>query len=345
MKVGTAKNIAAEWVMKHASKASGFQGAYFIGSTTEMSINADLPESSDIDIIVVTPLEEPPMKLGKFFYRGVLLEVTYLSWQQLSSAEEILSSYHLAGGFRKNTIITDPTGRLQRLQRDVSKHFADEKWVRKRCRNAGEKVERGLKNIDTSAPFYDQVMAWLFSTGVMTHVLLVAALCNPTVRLRYLAVRRVLTEYGHMDFYRDLLELLGCAYMTPQRVEAHLDELARTFDSTVEVAKTPFFFSTDISDISRPIAIDGSRKLIQSGYHHEAVFWVVATFARCHKILDVDAPRDLKDELAPAFKEMVADLGIISTDDIICRAEEGLEFLPKLWEVTEDILCSNEKII
>jgi hypothetical protein len=187
-------------------------------------------------------------------------------------------------------------------------------------------------------------MAWLFPTGVTTHVLLVAALRNPTVRLRYLAVRDVLIEYGHAGFYPDLLKLLGCAHLTPQRIEQHLTELARTFDAAVAVAKTPFFFSTDITSIARPIAIDGSRELIQAGYHHEAVFWIVVTFARCHTILAADAP-DLQRALSPAFDSIITDLSITSADDIIRRSENVIQFLPRLWETTEAILCANPNIV
>lgn len=344
MKVGAARAAAIEWVMQYASKEDDFQGAYFSGSIIGMSDNDELSPTSDVDIVVVIALDEPPLKLGKFFYNDVLLEVTYLSWGQLSSAKEVLTSYHLAGSFREDTIIADPTGRLHQLQSQVSQHFAEEAWVRRRCENAMKKIENGLRNIDTSAPFYDQVTAWLFSTGVTIHVILVAALRNPTVRRRYVAAREVLMEYGHLDFYPNLIELLGCAHMTPQQVEEHLDELARTFDAAAAVAKTPFFFSTDITAMARPIAIDGSRELIRTGYHHEAVFWIVATFARCHKILAADAP-DLQQAFIPAFEAMVADLGIASSHDIIRRSEDVICFLPRLWEITEDILSRNPNIV
>ncbi len=326
MRVGSARTAAAEWVMQHASREAGFGGAYFSGSTIGLPDDAELSAASDIDVVIVTAEAEPPRKLGKFVYRGTLVEATYLSWSQLASAEEVLTSYHLAGSFRVDTIISDPTGYLRKLQTEVSRHFAELLWVRRRCENVRQKIENGLRGIDTSAPWHDQVMAWLFSTGVTTHVLLVAALRNPTVRRRYLAAREVLKEYGHSSLYPDLLNLLGCADLTPQRVEHHLDELARTFDAAAAVAKTPFFFSTDITSAARPIAIDGSRKLIHDGDHHEAVFWIVATFARCHKILAADASSDLQRELAPAFDAIVADLGITSTGDLIRRGEEVIQF-------------------
>jgi hypothetical protein len=331
--------------MQNACREDGFRGAYFSGSTIGLPDNAVFLATSDIDIVIVTAQAEPPIKLGKFVYRGTLMEVTYLSWYLFVSVEEVLTSYHLAGSFRVDTIISDPSGHLHKLQTQVSRHFSERAWVRRRCENAQQRIENGLRAIDYSAPLHDQVMSWLFPTGVTTHVLLVAALRNPTVRLRYLAAQDVLTEYGHVDLYPELLNLLGCAHLTSQRVEQHLAMLAQTFDATATVAKTPFFFSTDITATARPIAIDGSQQLIRAGYHREAVFWIVATFARCHKILAVDASTEMQRTLAPAFADILADLGITSTDALIRRAEETLKFLPTLWETTEAILFANPDIV
>ncbi|MGH3826486.1 MAG: hypothetical protein ACRDQX_04830 [Pseudonocardiaceae bacterium] len=344
MRVGSARAVAARWVLRHACQEDGFRGAYFSGSTVGLPDDAELPVASDVDVVVVTAADEAPLKLGKFVYLDTLLEITYLPWRQLASAEEVLGSYHLAGSFRVDTIIADPTGRLRRLQAQVSRHFAERAWVQRRCENARQRIIDRLRAIDTGAAWHEQVLAWLFPTGVTTHVLLVAALRNPTVRLRYLAARDVLDDYGHADLYPELLTLLGCVALRPARVARHLGELARTFDAAAAAAKTPFVFSTDITPAARPIAIEGSRALINAGHHREAVFWIVATFARCHTILAADAPPELQRALAPGFDAILADLGIPSPTALLRRAEDVTEFLPRLWETTGAILSANTGI-
>ncbi|WP_299089152.1 hypothetical protein [uncultured Metabacillus sp.] len=344
MKVSKAMSIATEWVLQNASKEKWFMGAYFSGSTVGMPEDAEMSPYSDVDVVVVTSKEEVPLKLGKFVYKNVLLEVTYLSWDLFGTVEEVLTSYHLAGSFRVNTIIADPTGHFQKLYTEVSKQFAKREWVTKRCENARSKVENGIRGFDHSAPFHDQVTSWVFPTGITTHVILVAALQNPTVRLRYLAARKVLMEYGFADVYTELMELLGCADLTPQQVEGHLDQLAQTFDLAAAVSKTPFFFSTDITSAARPVVIDGSRHLIRTGYHRETVFWIVATFARCHKILAADAPQSLQRERTPAFEALLADIGITTTSDLIRRGNDVIQFLPKLWKTTEKMIDANTSV-
>ncbi|WP_019535373.1 hypothetical protein [Paenibacillus ginsengihumi] len=337
MKIGEARQAAADWVHKYAGREEWFVGAYFSGSTVGRPDGEELSSASDIDVVVVISHDEAPMKPGKFIYRDALLEVTYLSRSELSSPEAVLASYHLAGSFRTDTIIADPTGQLRELQREVSRCFAERKWVRRRSEHVLQKIEHGLRSLDETAPLHDQATAWLFPTGVMAHAPLVAALRNPTVRLRYLAARGVLEEFGFADRYGELLELLGCAGMTPQRVRHHVDALARTFDAAARAARTPFFFSTDITPAARPIVIDGSIQLIRAGNHREAVFWIAATFARCHKILAADALPQAKEALVPAFEELLADLGAATAEARRRRAGEALRYLPRLRETAEAI--------
>ncbi|MCK6258616.1 hypothetical protein LCY76_18750 [Fictibacillus sp. KIGAM418] len=344
MKAGQARKNAENWVKENASSEEWFLGAYLSGSTIGLADDDELPVGSDVDIVLVTAEDEPPLKPGKFLYRDTLLEATYLSQKLLKSAREVLSSYHLAGSFRTNTIIADPTGHLQKLQQQVSKHFPEKKSVRSRCENAMRRIESGLAAIQPNATIHEQVTSWLFPAGVTTHVLLVAAMQNPTVRLRYLKAREVLVGYGQEGFYTDLLRLLGCEHFTSEKVEHHLANLEETFDGAAAVSRTPFFFSTDITKIARPIAIDGSRKLIQDGFHREAVFWIAATFARCRTILTADAPPDLQESLAPAFTELLADLGIATTRDIFDRAQEVISFLPAVWDTANAIMEANPDI-
>ncbi|MFG3136267.1 hypothetical protein ACGFZA_08590 [Streptomyces sp. NPDC048211] len=344
MRVGSARAGAARWVAAHARRTPGYRGAYFSGSTVGRPDDAELAPSSDVDVMIVTEEDDPPLKPGKLRYEGALLEISLVPWAELRDPETVLTSYHLAGSFRTDTVIDDPTGALRTLHAAVAPRFAGRDAVRGRCLDARHRVESRLAALDTGAPFHEQVTAWMFPTGVTTHVPLVAALRNPTVRLRYLAARDVLDAYGQPELYRELLELLGCADVSPGVVRRHVGELTRTFDATVPVARTPFFFSSDLTAQARPIAVDGSRELLERGEHREAVFWVIATLARCHTVLAADAPA-LHAARLPAFREAVADLtGIASPGDLTVRRAEVLRFLPRLWAATESVMAANPEI-
>jgi hypothetical protein len=158
------------------------------------------------------------------------------------------------------------------------------------------------------------------------------------------SAQALLTDYGFPAVYETLLELLGCAWMSREDVEQHLAPLAAVFDAAKTMIKTPFFFASDISDVARPIAIDGSRELIESGCHREAIFWMVATYARCQKVLYQDAPAELRDRYSPGFRQLLAALGVNSPTDFPPRNQQIRAFLPQLWEVTEAMIAANPEI-
>jgi hypothetical protein len=233
------------------------------------------------DVVVVVSGSTAPPNLGKFAYRGVVLDVTYLPCTELASVVEVARSYYLAPSFNGNQVIVDPTGHLGLLRAEISARFDQPIAVQCRYDDVLSKIDTRLSAFDPTAAWHDQVTAWMFPASLTTQVVLVAALRSPTVRRRYLAAREVLHEHDQDARYLTLLRLLGCADCDRQTVQEYLDRLAVTFDQAAALAKTPFFFSTDITGAARPIAIDGSQDLIDNGDHREAVFWIIATSISC----------------------------------------------------------------
>jgi hypothetical protein len=344
MRVTQAREAARQWVVEEASDIPGFCGAYTAGSTNWLPDDADLTTTSDFDIMVALTDLNQGGKRSKFICQDILLEVSYLRNDRLESSDLVLSDYHLAPNFRTTNIMLDPSGRLTALLGIVCRDYAKRHWVRQRCANARNKVLGYLRSINEETPLYDQAIACLFAAGITTHVLLVAGLRNPTVRTRYMAVRELLADYGHVEFHETLLELLGSARISRGRVGQHLATLTDIFDSAKRAIKTPFPFASDISDSARPIAIDGSLELIERGYHREAMFWIAVTHSRCQKVLSADAPGELTLSLTDSYRELVGDLGIASFAELQRRCAEVERILPRVWELAEAIIAVNQEI-
>ncbi len=147
--------------------------------------------------------------------------------------------------------------------------------------------------------------------------------------------------HGQSKLYEELLELLGCARLTRARTEHHLAALTEAFDATKTLDATPFFFAADISEAGRPIAIDGSRELIERGQHREAVFWLVATWSRCLKVLEQDAPQE---RFTHGYRALLADLGIRSLADMERRSQQVREILPRVLQVAEAIMAATPEV-
>ncbi|MCO1582574.1 hypothetical protein M8C13_43200 [Crossiella sp. SN42] len=221
----------------------------------------------------------------------------------------------------------------------VAADFAAPRWVRRRCARAEARIRAGLDAARAAAPWPDRVLRWLFATGVSTHVLLTAALRDPTIRLRYAATGTLLAELGRPEWQEELLAALGCAHLTPERVRQHLGALTVIFDEAAQAveaaANNPValpFYASDLSREARPIAIDGAHELIEAGLHREAVFWLLATYARALNILGRDG-----DE---AFSTLLADLGNSGPADLRTQIGRTEEFLPRLAELREAVLTS-----
>ncbi|MEV0389119.1 hypothetical protein [Nonomuraea sp. NPDC050643] len=329
MRIEQARQLARKWVLEEGAALPGFDGAFLTGSALWADPGDELPPTSDVD---VTLIAGPAAHLGKFLYEGTLLEVSAISG--LGSPHEVLSDYHLAGSLHLPGVLADPSGRLGELQRVVARDFAERPWILARCTNAMDRVRGWINGMDESAPLPDQVNSWLFGTGVTAHVLLVAALRNPTVRRRYADVRELLAEHGRLDHYENLLDLLGCRHLDAARVEWHLAALERVFDAAAPVRAPSYRFASDITEVARPVAIDGTRELVRQGLHREAVFWLVATYARALAKRAAAGESGYEDGLL----ELLADLGAETFADRRHRGDLVLTALPGLWQ-TAMALC------
>ena len=173
---------------------------------------------------------------------------------------------------------------------------------------------------------------------------MMAGLRNPTVRKCFVEAKEVLTRYDYLHVYDSILDILGSTKLSRAQVEFHLTALIEVFDVAKELRKTPFFFSTNISDVARHAMIEGTRGLIENGYHRETVFWMVAVFSWCQKVLFNDAPEDMQNKFIPTYRFLLSELGIDSFSDLQKRNELNKETLPVIWSVVEKIVATNPEI-
>ncbi|GAB2544686.1 hypothetical protein [Gracilibacillus alcaliphilus] len=336
MQIKEAIEKARSWVQTIAQKETGFVGAYLAGSIIQKSFDEVWPIHSDVDIMIVSS-NIPELKIGKFMYDGVLLEATHLDSTLFCNKEMILSDYHLSYSFAHTLFLADPENSLTPLQKEVAEDYHKEYWIHRRCQQIKNKINSGLSSIPEEKPFHEQVMGWLFPTSVLTHLFLTAALENPTVRRRYEAVEKVLETYQMEDVYQALLKEINAVSLKKNDVQMSLHDLSDTFDLAAAYAQTPIFFLSDISLSAKSISIEGCQTLIDKNKHRESIFWIIATYCRCHIILATDAPEIHADRL-PYFKKTLALIGMYTSEDLFRKAESTKSNLPYFWEKTEQLI-------
>jgi hypothetical protein len=342
MKAAEARKAARRWVDEVASALPGFQGAFFHGSINGMSDDDPFPATSDVDVGVVFVDSEQLPRLGKIQRDGIIVEGAGITRGRLATPEQLLGDYRLGHSFRTNSVIADPTGHLGLVQQQVERHFAEQRWVQKRCEDAKNNCLKYVSSVDEATLYHARATCWLFAEGNLTHVLLAAAMRNPTVRRRYSAAREVLQLAGRPEVHDLLLRMLGCEAMSKGRVEHHLDRMAEAFDRAVPAVQSDFPFASDISELARPVAVDGSRELIEAGEHREAMFWIAATFARCMAVLHRDGRAE---EIEPGFRELIRDLVGEGFEDLKRRTAEIEAFVPDLMALASQLVAANPDVV
>ena len=343
MTVREAKTIIQQWAYQEAVHLPGLCGAFYHGSINWLNDSDPLPAASDVDVIVV--LTDPQgYSSGKFIYKALLLEVSYLAADEFRTVEQILGKFYLAGSFRKHSIIAEKGTHLSTLQQQVATQYANIEWVRKRCEHARELALSYLEPLAADTPLHDQITSWLFARGLMVHMLLVAGLKNPTVRKRYLEAKFLLEEYYLPEFYERLLESTRFAALSRRDVERHLDALSAAFDDATKVISTPYRFAADISSTGRPVAIGGSYELIKAGYHREAMFWIVATYCRCQHVLAADAPPGVRKQHDAGFMELLEALHITSLNERNQSNLAACGFTGEVEQIAAIIMAQNREI-
>ncbi|MEZ4619872.1 MAG: hypothetical protein R2867_30820 [Caldilineaceae bacterium] len=73
------------------------------------------------------------------------------------------------------------------------------------------------------------------------------------------------------------------------------------------------------------------------GDHREAIFWIVATYARCMIVFTADAPA-LLPQYIPGFMALLADLDIHDHTDLLQRCAVVKEALPELRQLASVIM-------
>jgi hypothetical protein len=343
MTVIEAKHIAIDWVAQEGTNIPGFNGAFLHGSSIWMQDNAHFPASSDIDVLVVSNSKEIA-HFGKVHHKNVVLDVCPATIHAVQKPEDILKDYHLSGSIRNGTIISDPTGRLYDLQAAVTEQYANPYWVNKRCENARHKVIQYLETSVTASLVHEEVTSWLFARGVMAHIILVAGLQNPTIRKRYVETKKILAKFEFLDFYEKLLELSSFNRITKRKALYYWRTLTEVYDTACSVSRSPYRFAGDISTFTRPIAIGGTKELIDSKLHREAMFWIVATYCRCGHIIYLDGSFRTQRRFSALFNQLLDELDILSAERREQRNKEVRNLLPETWKIAESIIAMNSAI-
>ena len=338
MNTRMAIEMAAEWVRNVAASMMGYAGAYLSGSALERAPEAEWPEDSDVDVVLVFD-GVLPGKIGKLRWQGVLLEPTVMEKRVFEDFDNVMRTHYLAWGLHGGQVLDDPQGWLAPLARRVCAEYLHEKWLRARVASTAALARRNLDGISSAQTPEDRLMSCGFGPSCIAFPILAAAGRNCTVRKRIPAARAALEDHGEATFFPQLERALGCEGMSREALRAHLSALEQTFDiaSRTDGPSRSYAFRSDIRPEARDVAIDGCRKLLEGDHPTDAVFWMMATFARCQIVLRMDDPA-LYAQRLPALQSFAAALGVDTPEKALQRQQLAQTILAQAEDVAERIV-------
>lgn len=337
MKIKDARNAARCWLAENAIELQGFAGAYLSGSTVWRDPDADFALGSDIDLFVVIDGAAPPDRPGKTLWRGVILDINYISLASIADPARILGDYHLAGAFVRDGLLSDPVGALAEIRHTVARDFARRDCILQRCANAGRRAIGFVEDFHRHTALHDRMTDLFFGAGVCAHMILVADQANPTIRRRYVEMRRSLERFGRLDVHQRLLGTLGSRNWTRSEADRFLKGTARAFDQAISVIRSPHPFASDTTAEARPVAVDGAAEMIDAGFHREAAFWLVAVTARSRAVVAVDGSAAQLGLLDEHVRSLLSGLGIDDDAAMIQRARQVETDVADTWAVCLEI--------
>jgi hypothetical protein len=338
-----ARRAAAHWIETTGRHLPGFTGAWLAGSVAWLPDPELVPPWSDVDVMVVLNDATPP-KIGKLAHQDVLLEISFISAHEVDPGP-LAANYRVSCSFVQGKLLADAGGELERVKTALRATFWTPESLRDRIAQARSASLAGLASGPASSASLAWQAMWVFPAGLPTHMVLLGAGENPTVRRRYEKTRPILERAGRIDLYEALLSATGYANLTRAEVLTHWQATRALFDLAAQhsALATPFFVS-DISAAARAISVDGTLASIEQGFHRESLFWLVATQARSLAILEEVAPDLVSTSHKDAFGSLIDRIGIATTTDRAARGEAIIALLPDLERVAHDLIEGNPAV-
>jgi hypothetical protein len=350
MKAGYARSLGVEWVETQAKVVPSYAGAFLVGSINTVAEDEDWPPHRDVDVRIVVDLDNGSQfqekGLGQTIlsYRGVVIDTGYDPMGEFATPEQILSSYARACHFAWGGVVSDPSGHLMAIQREVMARYAQREWVEKRLAGVRRSVQAAIERLRGSTDLSRSYSSLFFVVLGIAQLAAIADLANPTMRTCLVQFKKQMDRLGVGALHESILRLLGSETMSRDEVGEHLGELTRAFDYGLRIIRKPHPTGF-VSEIARHIALGGAWDVVHSGHWREAILWIAGMRMCCQEVIDADAPAEEVPVYVQGYIDLLGSMGLRSADDIRARVAMSERLYQDVVGVVPDIIAANPAIV
>lgn len=354
MKVKEAKQTVKEWVDANVQNWPGLRGAHLVGGITTMPGEALFPAHKDIDLHLIfeegSPTLQPRgpfMEILEIPYKGLMLEGGLKSLQEYWSVEAVLANPEIVHHFTVDNLLYDPSGLLHHLQQQVKREFPRRRWVIARCEHERKGLKKMLDRVRLVSTLPGGEMLLLGGSFTFISALLsIATLRSPTTGSRMtFRMHEILAEYKRLDLYEMILSVMGVENISPERASQLLQEGIEAFDLAVQIRRTPHPVQHKLHSHLRPYFVNSCQRLLNEGYHREAVFWLILFYASAIGVIMVDGSEGEKPEFAERFSRFQKELGLETPAAVTARFEQAQRLHDQFFSLASDIIAQHPGIV
>lgn len=344
MKVADVIELAREWVASEAEATPGFVGAYLIGSSASLPLDAPFAPHWDVDIgIILEDLAEPTNR--SVHYKGAILECSYRPRADYATPETVLANHMLAHNIASGRTLADPTGMLKELQAAVASAFAEQRWVTARCEGEKKFVQIVLDDLAKATMGPETFGRLLVVVSYLANLIIIADLKRPTNRRCLVLMREILRPLDRLDLHERALELLGFAQLSREEVQAYLRECATAFDRAVAVKRSATLRDWKLHDFVKPYFITGSQEMIDAGDYREAMIWICGGYAIAMMTLFQDAPDVEKQQVLLQAGRLLHSLGLGTPAAFAERLQQLQALRDDFFQLADTMVAQHTAII
>jgi hypothetical protein len=344
MTVMDAKRYAKVFVADRYLSDEGFMGAFLGGSTAFMNNNADFPFGSDIDVRVLYASEQQlPVNIRDHFEcKGAIIEPSYRVADEIFDLDRLLDNPYSVSDLVNGDVLSDPSGRLEQIQREIQNTYKNDQHIMRRCRGLGKVIDRLAGAITEPVRALGPVVT-IFSIIVSTlaQLPLVATLQNPTIRRALAESKLILEKWNNGDLYGELLSLIGGNKVAPEVVKVLTGRCLKTFDYAVTVISS-FFPAADFIDAQlRERWATGMSELIDSGNSDESLPFILHKYGASMTAIENDAPDSAKLVWRRLFEQTLEELGLNDRSEILRRVTDAQNVYYRMLAVVEEHISTD----
>ncbi len=339
--------VVREWFERHGRYMRGCRAAHLMGGITALPHDAPFATYRDVDIAIITS-EEPKdaEDLLEVSYRNLIIEGGFYRPDRYHSAEGLLASPELAPHLAVDSVLYDPEGLLAGVQPIVAREYPRRRWVMARCEWEKRDALQMLDQLEHVESLDDYMLTLYMLVGSsLCGLLAVASLQVPTNRRCLANARELLRQAGRPELHDALLDLLGHANINRQEVDAWWEPAGAMFDRAVAVKRSPSPFGFKLHAHIRPYLVEGTRELIEGGFHREAMWVFGIAYLMCNAAIQNDGNVDEKPYYQARYHKI---LGSLATDTLAGRQARALRarrLADELFVVADELVACNPLVV